>query len=129
MAKLYKDFLNKNVSLQEGGKLTKYRKTVHSVVGATAGFPGWIPYRILRGLLQKCTKECHTFDINTPRRQRCLLSCKLKALQKYRRALEDSKSICDAMKNQEKCYKRLAKEIWHVDRQINKVKKQIAERF
>ena len=128
MAKMYKDFLNKDVSLQEGGKLTKYRKTVHSIVGA-AGFPVWIPYRILRSLLQKCTKECHTFAINTPRRQRCLLSCKLKAFQKYRKALQDSKSICSAMKNQEKCHRRLDKETQHIDRQINKVKKQIAERF
>lgn len=128
MSKLYKEFINKDTNLQEGGKSTKYRKTVHSAAGAVV-FPIWIPYRMLRALLQKCTKECLTFSINTPRRQRCLLSCKLRAYQKYKGALESAKSTCHKMRNENRCMHRLEKEIQKIEDKINNVKQDIAERF
>lgn len=58
---------------------TEKRKTVMSVVGLTPlglGIVGWPVYRAIRAAFDKCSRQCGTFHINTPTRQRCMAKCK-----------------------------------------------------
>lgn len=54
----------------------------HSAVTAAASLAGYAAYRVIRGMFDKCTGKCGTLEINTTKRQLCLLNCKKMSLEK-----------------------------------------------
>ena len=88
--------LNKYLDFQKGaenavfnkvGKVIKNPETLKKIetptkmaagaaIGLTIGTGGVLAYREIRSWFDKCTKQCGTFEINTPKRQLCMLKCK-----------------------------------------------------
>jgi hypothetical protein len=58
--------------------------------GIAAGAAAIAGYREIRSWFDKCTKQCGTFQVNTPKRQLCMLKCKQMA-QKKKAALLQKK--------------------------------------
>jgi hypothetical protein len=58
--------------------------------GIAAGAAAIAGYREIRSWFDKCTKQCGTFQVNTPKRQLCMLKCKQMA-QKKKQALTAKK--------------------------------------
>lgn len=66
---------------EAGGRVAKLRKSAMSVAGGTAylGVP-YLIYRTIRANFDKCTKKCGTYELNTSRRQHCMIKCKVAKL-------------------------------------------------
>lgn len=127
MSKMYEEYLKGDVPLQE----QKTRKKVHSTIGAVV-FPVWIPYRLIRAAFQKCTRECGVLSINTPHRQRCLLTCKMKKKQALLKALDDLKPHCDKFKGdwrKNRCLKKIEKGKAKLEKEIHELRKEIINRI
>ena len=68
---------------ETGGRIAKLRKSAMSLAGYSGGAgAGWALYRGIRGALGICTKKCGTFEVNTSRRQHCMLKCKKDIIEK-----------------------------------------------
>jgi len=62
--------------MEAGGRVAKLRKSYSSLTGV--GFPVmWSLYRKIRSIYDVCTKRCGKFEVNTSRRQHCMLKCKV----------------------------------------------------
>jgi hypothetical protein len=86
---------------EAGGRIAKLRKSAMSLYGS-AVTPGWAAYRAIRGAIDKCTKKCGTFEINTSRRQHCMIKCKTDVLKQ---------AIKDAQKTNPKVVPKLQKQL------------------
>ena len=77
------EIVNDRFSASEaGGRVATMRKTAMSRAG-TAGIdigPLWLLYRKIRSKYDVCTKRCGTYELNTARRQNCMLKCKVEKL-------------------------------------------------
>jgi len=51
--------------------------------GLIAGAAFVAGYRLIRSWFDKCTSPCGTFEINTPKRQLCMLKCQKAATEKH----------------------------------------------
>lgn len=72
------DVLVDEVLKEAGGRVAKIRKTFNSqaaAVGVTT--PLWAWYRKIREKHDICTKRCGTYEVNTSRRQHCMIKCKV----------------------------------------------------
>ena len=126
--------------LTEQGDLTYVRKSVHSAVRmgdaaftgllALLGFNtlagigsliGFISYRVIRALFDKCTKHCGVFNVNTLRRQVCYSKCKLDTYKKVLTGQKALASKCRNSKNPQKCDKVMSNKI---ESTIKKLQKQ-----
>jgi hypothetical protein len=68
---------------EAGGRVAKLRKSYMTQYGSGGGVnPAWLLYRAARAQFDKCTRRCGTFELNTSRRQHCLIKCKVQKLQK-----------------------------------------------
>lgn len=81
-----KTLKNKNISRM------KKAKTI-GMLGA--GLAAYGVYRYIRSLYDKCTKTCGTYELNTPKRQLCLLNCKKLSLQKRIELMKKNKESSD----------------------------------
>jgi len=77
------EIVNERFNVSEaGGRVAKLRKTYMSQVGNATGTPLlWAAYRKLRSLHDTCTKRCGTYELNTTRRQHCMIKCKVAKLE------------------------------------------------
>ena len=67
---------------ETGGRVAKLRKSYMGNAGSIGGLnPYWLAYRTVRSQFDKCTKSCGSYEINTSRRQHCMILCKLKKAQ------------------------------------------------
>jgi hypothetical protein len=85
--------VNDRFSVHEaGGRVAKFRKSFMSVAGAQAylGVP-YLIYRTIRGNFDKCTKKCGTYELNTSRRQHCMIKCKVAKLTAELAAVQKTK--------------------------------------
>lgn len=82
---------------EAGGRVAKLRKTYSSVWAAANTVPIWMLYRKIRSIYDDCTKKCGKYELNTSRRQHCMVKCKagrtkiekdLKTLEKSRRSFK-----------------------------------------
>ncbi|MBR9682662.1 MAG: hypothetical protein GOV02_03215 [Candidatus Aenigmarchaeota archaeon] len=65
-----------------GGRIAKLRKSWSSQAGSGAGMNVfWLAYRKLRSMFSACTKRCGTYEVNTSRRQHCMIKCKVQQAQ------------------------------------------------
>lgn len=72
------DIVFERLISEAGGRIAKLRKSYMSQYGAGGGLnPFWLLYRKIRSKLDACTKRCGTYELNTTRRQHCMLKCKL----------------------------------------------------
>lgn len=61
---------------EAGGRVAKLRKSYSSTTGV--GFPVmWALYRKIRSIYDQCTRRCGKYEVNTSRRQHCMLKCKV----------------------------------------------------
>ena len=68
---------------EAGGRVAKLRKSYMSQAGAGGGLnPGWLLYRTARKLFDACTNKCGSYEVNTSRRQHCMIKCNLIKLNK-----------------------------------------------
>lgn len=65
---------------------------LHSAKWAAISMAAYAAYRYTRSLFDKCTKNCGMLNINTTKRQICLLSCKKELLEKQLELLKKEKS-------------------------------------
>jgi len=64
---------------EAGGRVATLRKSYMSHAGV--GSPVvWAAYRKIRSKFDICTKRCGTYEMNTARRQGCMLTCKIAKL-------------------------------------------------
>lgn len=62
---------------EAGGRVAKLRKTYMSQAGSGGGLNVfWLAYRKIRSLYDDCTKRCGKYELNTSRRQHCMIKCK-----------------------------------------------------
>jgi len=79
---------------EAGGRVAKIRKTYASLAGAGAGLNAfWLVYRTIRSQFDKCTKACGSYELNTSRRQHCMIKCKV---DKYKAMLAAAKKAGNA---------------------------------
>ena len=72
------EIVNERFAISEaGGRVAKLRKSYSSQVGMSQGSVIWAAYRKIRSLSDQCTKKCGTYELNTSRRQHCMIKCKL----------------------------------------------------
>lgn len=73
------EIVNERFEMSEtGGRVAKLRKSYMSQLGSGAGLNVfWLAYRKIRSLYDQCTKRCGKYEINTSRRQHCILKCKV----------------------------------------------------
>ena len=86
-----KAIINDRFEVSEaGGRVAKLRKTTMSRIGtgSVGGAPAMAvagilfgSYRKIRSAFDGCTKKCGTFELNTARRQHCMIKCKVAKLQ------------------------------------------------
>ena len=70
--------------------------------GVTAGATGiWALQRAVRAHFNDCLRDCGTFKINTPARQKCYLLCREKALTSEIDVLQKQKADPEAIKSRE----------------------------
>jgi hypothetical protein len=63
---------------EAGGRVAKLRKTYMSQAGSGGGLnPLWLAYRKIRSIRDECTRRCGKYELNTSRRQHCLIKCKV----------------------------------------------------
>lgn len=74
---------------EAGGRVAKLRKTTSSVYSFG---PLWAVYRKIRSAFDICTKKCGTYEINTSRRQHCMIKCKVAKLQAQLAAAKTAKN-------------------------------------
>ena len=67
---------------EAGGRVAKLRKSYMGQAGSGSGLNVfWVAYRAIRAKFDKCTKTCGKYEVNTSRRQHCMILCKLKKAQ------------------------------------------------
>jgi len=54
-----------------------------AAIGIAGGAAMIAGYRVIRSMFDNCTKQCGTFQVNTPKRQLCMLQCKKVSLEKH----------------------------------------------
>lgn len=65
---------------EAGGRVAKLRKTYTTQAGA--GFPVlWALYRKIRSHYDSCTRRCGKYELNTSRRQHCMIKCKVEKVK------------------------------------------------
>lgn len=87
------EIVNKRFEVSEaGGRVAKLRKSFTTQAGA--GFYGvpYLIYRKIRSTFDACTKKCGTYELNTARRQHCMIKCKLIRLKSDLAAAVKSKN-------------------------------------
>lgn len=102
------EIVNERFDVSEaGGRVAKLRKSGMSLFGQTIGGLGipWAIYRTIRSQFDNCTRKCGSYEINTSRRQHCMIQCKL---SKAQQELKEVQKTGDPKKI-EKAKKRLAK--------------------
>jgi hypothetical protein len=109
---------------EAGGRVAKFRKSFMSVSGGTAylGIP-YLIYRTIRGNFDKCTKKCGTYELNTSRRQHCMIKCKVAKLTAELAAVQKTK---DSRKI-ELAKAKLAKAKRAMDKSVSSFKRREAE--
>lgn len=87
------EIVNERFKVSEaGGRVAKLRKSYMTQYGSGGGVnPAWLLYRAARAQFDKCTRQCGTFELNTSRRQHCLIKCKVQKLQKELQAAKKAK--------------------------------------
>lgn len=77
------EIVNERFEISEaGGRVAKLRKSYMSQAGSGGGLNLlWLAYRKIRSLSDQCTKKCGTYELNTTRRQHCMLKCKVAKLE------------------------------------------------
>lgn len=60
---------------EAGGRIATLRKSAGSL--STGGSVFWLIYRKIRAHYDICTKKCGKWEINTARRQVCMIKCKI----------------------------------------------------
>ncbi|MBY9000880.1 MAG: hypothetical protein KGD64_08210 [Candidatus Heimdallarchaeota archaeon] len=84
---------------EAGGRIAKLRKSYSSQAGAGAGLnPVWLIYRKIRSVFDACTKGCGKYEVNTSRRQHCMIKCKLAKAQKELDAAHKSGDVKEVSK-------------------------------
>lgn len=73
------NIVNQRWELSEaGGRVAKLRKSYMSTAGSGGGLNVfWLAYRKIRSMYDSCTKRCGTYELNTSRRQHCMIKCKV----------------------------------------------------
>jgi len=61
------------------------------------GIP-YVIYRKIRSLSDVCTKKCGTYELNTARRQHCMIKCKITKIQAELAAAKKNGSAHDLAK-------------------------------
>lgn len=64
-----------------GGAVAK-EISISAAKGAATSMALYAAYRYIRSIFDECTKKCGTLNINTSKRQLCMLECKKKSLEK-----------------------------------------------
>lgn len=68
---------------------------------SATGTPGWLLYRKIREKHDVCTKKCGTYEINSVRRQVCMLRCNIGETEMMIRALKNNPKEADRVRNLE----------------------------
>lgn len=116
------EIVNDRFAVSEaGGKVAQFRKSAGSVlqgpqaravvtgmsaatgdvagaVGGIAGIGLWALYRKFREKYDGCTKQCGTYKLNLPKRQYCMLKCKVAKLQGEVKAATQAKNKTELAK-------------------------------
>lgn len=80
-------------------------KKAKTLAGVAAGLAAYGGYRLIRSYLDKCTKQCGTYAMNTPKRQLCLYNCKGASLRKEIVLMKKNKEAPEKIaKKNEKLY-------------------------
>lgn len=98
---------------EAGGRVAKLRKSYMSQTGASMPII-WAAYRKIRSLYDSCTTKCGRYELNTTRRQHCMLKCKVDMLKAKLATAQKAKkeSEVQKLKNQiSKAEKTLQKSI------------------
>lgn len=83
-------------------KNTSIKKKAETIGMLGAGLAAYGVYRYVRAFLDKCTKRCGTYSMNTPKRQLCMLSCKSGSLRKKIQLLENNKRKLEKLEKTKK---------------------------
>lgn len=78
------EIINDRFKVSEaGGRVAKLRKTYmsRSATGMLLPAALWAIYRKIRSAYDICTKKCGTYELNTTRRQHCMIKCKVTKLK------------------------------------------------
>jgi len=95
------EIVNERFAISEaGGRVAKLRKTAMSM-GAAVGYgaPIWALYRKIRSVYDNCTRRCGTYELNTSRRQHCMIKCKLEKYEARLKAAENAKNATEIEKS------------------------------
>lgn len=82
---------------EAGGRVAKLRKSYSSLTGV--GFPVmWALYRKIRSIYDVCTKRCGKYEVNTSRRQHCMIKCRVEKYQAQLVAAKKAKNNKEVQK-------------------------------
>jgi hypothetical protein len=71
------EFERSNFFTEAGGRVAKLRKSAMSLKGAAGGSVLWATYRKIRSVFDNCTSRCGKYELNTSRRQHCMIKCRV----------------------------------------------------
>ena len=95
-----------NARFEAGGRVAKLRKTAARTAGAVGGVnPLWAAYRKIRSTFNSCTRRCGTYEINSSRRQHCMIKCKVEKIQSQFNAAKTAGNEKEALKMKGKLLK------------------------
>ena len=99
------DIVNDRFKISEaGGRVAKLRKSYSSMSGQ--GFTiMWALYRKIRSLYDNCTRRCGKYELNTTRRQHCMLKCKVEKFESQLAAAKKAKNTTEVDKASAKLLK------------------------
>jgi len=96
------EIVNERFEVSEaGGRIAKLRKTYMSVAASGGGMsPLWILYRKIRSMYDSCTRRCGKYELNTTRRQHCMIKCKVQKIENQLKAAQQQKNSTEITKLQ-----------------------------
>lgn len=87
---------------------------------------GWVLWRLINSKFDKCYKHCGTLDFG-PRRDACMLICRIDRLEGEIKSLQKNKSNCKDLRKPDKCKNKIDKAIKRRKDLLNKYKRKLIE--
>ena len=111
------DFINENRYILNELILPKTQTTM-SVVGMGVsgrmphkGLPVWLFYKMVRSFFDKCMKRCGIFDINSIRRQVCIVRCRIDKYEKLLNIAQQNEQSSSKINNLQKKVNKFRKKL------------------
>lgn len=101
--------------------------TLKSLIGLVFFTPLWVALRGIRLASSACQRQCGAISIETPKRQACLVRCKLIQQEKGLALARQAQSRCNESKDPERCFEVAEKAIREIQQTISELKLRLSK--